>query len=42
MEIVGVEKLKLLLMDIGIVVNDFLIEYFFNILDYNFMVNVEK
>ena len=28
--------------DIGIVVNDFLVEYFPNILDYNFTANVEK
>lgn len=41
-EMVGTEKSKLLPTDIGIVVNDFLIEYFPSILDYNFTANVEK
>ena len=38
----GVERNKLLPTDIGIVVNDFLMEYFPDILDYNFTANVEK
>lgn len=41
-ELVGAEKSKLMPTDIGIVVNDFLTEYFPNILDYNFTANVEK
>lgn len=41
-EIIGNEKSKLLPTDIGIVVNDFLTEYFPDILDYNFTANVEK
>ena len=41
-EITGVEKAKLLPTDTGTVVNDFLMEYFPNILDYNFTANVEK
>jgi DNA topoisomerase-1 len=41
-ETVGLEKSKLLPTDIGIVVNDFLTEYFPNILDYNFTANIEK
>ena len=41
-EIVGAEKSKLLPTDIGTVVNDFLNEYFSNILDYNFTANIEK
>ncbi len=41
-EIAGQEKYKLLPTDIGMVVNDFLTEYFPNILDYNFTANVEK
>ncbi|ADV42946.1 type I DNA topoisomerase [Bacteroides helcogenes] len=41
-EITGAEKAKLLPTDTGIVVNDFLIEYFPNILDFNFTANVEK
>ncbi|RGM50418.1 MULTISPECIES: type I DNA topoisomerase [Bacteroides] len=41
-EITGVEKSKLLPTDTGTVVNDFLMEYFPNILDYNFTANVEK
>ncbi|KAA6348743.1 DNA topoisomerase 1 [termite gut metagenome] len=38
----GNEKAKLFPTDIGIVVNDFLTEYFPNILDYNFTADVEK
>lgn len=41
-EITGAEKGKLFPHDIGMVVNDFLISYFQNILDYNFTANVEK
>ena len=41
-EITGAEKSKLIPTDTGIVVNDFLMEYFPNILDYNFTANVEK
>ncbi len=41
-EIVGAEKNKLVPTDTGIVVNDFLLEYFPDILDYNFTANVEK
>ncbi|MBQ8224902.1 MAG: type I DNA topoisomerase [Bacteroides sp.] len=41
-EITGAEKGKLMPTDIGTVVNDFLIEYFPTILDYNFTANVEK
>nr|WP_302829634.1 type I DNA topoisomerase [uncultured Bacteroides sp.] len=41
-EITGAEKAKLLPTDTGTVVNDFLMEYFPNILDYNFTANVEK
>jgi len=38
----GADKGKLLPTDIGMVVNDFLMDYFPNILDYNFTANVEK
>ncbi len=38
----GAEKSKLFPTDIGIVVNDFLIEYFPDILNYNFTAEVEK
>ena len=38
----GSEKSKLLPTDVGIVVNDFLIEYFPTIMDYNFTAKVEK
>ncbi len=38
----GNEKGKLLPTDTGIVVNDFLLEYFPEIMDYNFTANVEK
>lgn len=41
-EIIGNEKGKLLPTDIGVVVNDFLIENFPEILDYNFTANVEE
>lgn len=41
-ETVGSEKGKLLPTDVGIVVNDFLMENFPNIMDYNFTANVEK
>ena len=41
-EMTGVEKAKLMPTDTGTVVNDFLLEYFPNILDYNFTANVEK
>ncbi len=41
-EIVGAEKSKLLPTDTGIVVNDFLTEYFPHILNYNFTANIEK
>jgi DNA topoisomerase-1 len=38
----GQEKSKLFPTDIGIIVNNFLVQYFDNILDYNFTANVEK
>ncbi len=41
-ETTGVDKGKLKPTDIGIVVNDFLTEYFPNILDYNFTANIEQ
>ena len=41
-EKVGAEKGKLVPTDIGTVVNDFLMEHFTNILDYNFTATVEK
>ena len=41
-ENVGAEKAKLLPTDIGIVVNDFLLEFFPEIMDYNFTATVEK
>ena len=41
-ELTGAEKSKLLPTDIGLVVNDFLTEYFPDILDYNFTATVEK
>lgn len=41
-EITGADKNKLAPTDIGIVVNEFLKEYFPDILDYNFTANVEK
>ena len=41
-ETVGAEKAKLLPTDIGIVVNDFLLGFFPEIMDYNFTATVEK
>lgn len=41
-EITGREKNKLFPTDIGIVVNDFLVEHFNTIMDYNFTADVEK
>ncbi|MBQ4344765.1 MAG: type I DNA topoisomerase [Muribaculaceae bacterium] len=41
-ETVGADKGKLLPTDIGVVVNDFLTEYFPDILDYNFTATVEE
>lgn len=41
-EITGAEKKKLFPTDIGIVVNDFLVENFDKVLDYNFTADVEK
>lgn len=41
-EMVGSEKGKLLPTDIGIVVNDFLMKYFPEIMDYNFTAHVEQ
>ena len=41
-EIYGAEKAKLYPTDTGIVVNDFLTQYFPDILDYNFTASVEK
>lgn len=41
-ETTGADHNKLFPTDIGMVVNDFLIEYFPNILDYNFTAKVEK
>ncbi|MFV0418449.1 MAG: type I DNA topoisomerase [Dysgonomonas sp.] len=41
-ETVGTDKGKLIPTDTGTVVNDFLTEYFPNILNYNFTANVEK
>ena len=41
-ETVGSEKGKLVATDIGMVVNDFLVEHFTNILDYNFTAKVEE
>ena len=41
-EITGADKNKLIPTDIGIVVNDFLVEYFPDIVDYNFTAKVEK
>jgi DNA topoisomerase-1 len=38
----GAEKNKLFPDNIGMIVNDFLVEYFDNILDYNFTASVEK
>ena len=41
-EVVGMEKAKLIPTDIGVVVNDFLMQFFPEIMDYNFTANVEK
>ncbi|WP_343487957.1 type I DNA topoisomerase [Allomuricauda sp. d1] len=41
-EMVGSDKGKLVPTDIGMVVNDFLVEHFSNILDYNFTAKVEE
>ena len=41
-EIIGNEKGKLLPTDVGIVVNDFLMDYFPHIMDYNFTAKVEE
>lgn len=41
-EVTGAEKAKLFPQDIGMVVNDFLVEHFDDILDYGFTANVEK
>ena len=41
-ELTGNEKSKLLPTDVGIVVNDFLMNYFPEIMDYNFTASVEK
>ena len=41
-EIVGAEKGKLLPQEIGIIVTDYLVDHFSDILDYDFTANVEK
>ncbi|MDR2139682.1 MAG: type I DNA topoisomerase [Tannerella sp.] len=41
-EVVGADRNKLLPTDIGIVVNDFLVDYFPDVMDYNFTASVEK
>jgi DNA topoisomerase I, bacterial len=41
-EIAGADRNKLIPTDIGIVVNDFLMEYFPEVIDYNFTASVEK
>ncbi|WP_088339589.1 type I DNA topoisomerase [Robiginitalea sediminis] len=41
-ELVGSDKGKLVPTDIGMIVNDFLVSHFANILDYNFTAKVEK
>ncbi len=41
-EITGADRNKLMPTDIGLVVNDFLMEYFPGIMDYNFTASVEK
>jgi len=41
-EIVGNEKNKLFPTDIGIVVNDFLVEYFQDVMNFKFTANIEK
>ncbi|MDR0795714.1 MAG: type I DNA topoisomerase [Tannerella sp.] len=41
-EVVGIDRNKLIPTDTGMVVNDFLMEYFPDIFDYHFTANVEK
>jgi DNA topoisomerase-1 len=41
-EIVGADRAKLMPTDIGLVVNDFLTEYFPSVLDYSFTADIEK
>src|SRR5690606_7741789 len=41
-EVTGAERSKLFPTDIGIMVNDFLVEHFQNIVDFNFTATVEK
>lgn len=41
-EVVGADRSKLMPTDIGTVVNDFLMEYFPSVMDYNFTASVEK
>ncbi|MDR1592853.1 MAG: type I DNA topoisomerase [Prevotellaceae bacterium] len=41
-ETAGTEKAKLFPSDIGMLVNDFLVEHFKNVIDYNFTANVEE
>lgn len=41
-EMMGADRNKLIPTDIGMVVNDFLMEYFQLVMDYNFTANVEK
>lgn len=41
-EIAGADKNKLIPTDIGMVVNDFLVEYFPSVIDFNFTAKVEK
>lgn len=41
-EIYGSERNKLIPTDVGMIVNDFLMEYFPDIMDYNFTANVEE
>jgi DNA topoisomerase-1 len=41
-ETIGADRNKLIPTDIGVVVNDFLMEYFPGVMDYNFTANVEK
>ncbi len=41
-EVTGFEKFKLFPTDVGMVVNDFLIKHFENILDFHFTANIEK
>ena len=41
-EMVGSDKGKLIPTDVGMVVNDFLVQHFSNVLDYNFTAKVEQ